>query len=353
MVTLDLTKAFDTVCHERLLIKLHHYGFRGKVNKLIGSYFSNRKQYVSLGDINSSRQHIGLGVPQGSTLGPLFFLLYINDLPNATNSLPRLFADDTCLILSHLSVAKLEKNINQDLANVSRWAITNQLTINPTKSHLLIVSPYLNKSSPNAFITLDSSILKVEKSIKYLGINVDNQLLFGDHIKQLRTIVSRAVGIMTKIRHFTPLRILKQIYFAFIHSHLTYGIIVWGATFPSYLTPLKSLQNRAIKLLSGASRFQSAQPLYKFMYKFIHKQLPVQFDNYFDNVHAIHKRSTRTSQMKNQLYIPRFRTNRLQRSIKYRGVKVWNDIPNEIKNNKRNFSAFKRINKKYLISQVI
>ena len=371
LVTLDLTKAFDTVCHERLLIKLHHYGFRGKVNKLIGSYFSNRKQYVCLGDINSSQQHIGLGVPQGSTLGPLFFLLYINDLPNATNSLPRLFADDTCLILSHSSVAKLEKNINQDLANVSRWAITNQLTINPTKSHLLIVSPYLNKSSRNAFITLDSSIPKVEKSIKYLGINVDNQLLFGDHIKQLRTIVSRAVGIMTKIRHFIPLRILKQIYFAFIHSHLTYGIIVWGATFPSYLTPLKSLQNRAIKLLSGvSSRLQSAQPLYKennilslnnllsqetakFMYKFIHKQLPVQFDNYFDYVHAIHKRSTRTSQMKNQLYIPRFRTNRLQRSIKYRGVKVWNDIPNEIKDNKCNFSAFKRINKKYLISQVI
>ena len=119
-----MTKAFDTVCHERLLIKLHHYGFRGKVNKLIGSYFSNRKQYVCLGDINSSQQHIGLGVHQGSTLGPLFFLLYINDLPNATNSLPRLFADDTCLILSHSSVAKLEKNINQDLANVSRWAIT-------------------------------------------------------------------------------------------------------------------------------------------------------------------------------------------------------------------------------------
>ena len=120
-----------------------------------------------------------------------------------------------------------KKNINQDLANVSRWAKTNKLTINPTKSHLLVVSPYLNKPSPDALITLVSSTLKVEKSIKYLGINVDNQLLFGNHINQLRTTVSRAVGIMTKIREFVPLRILKQIYFAFIHSHLTYGIIVW------------------------------------------------------------------------------------------------------------------------------
>ena len=119
---------------------------------------------------------------------------------------------------------------------------------------------------------------------------------------------------MTKIRQFVPLRILKQIYFGFIHFHLTYGIIVWGGTYPSYLTSLKSLQNRAIKLLSGTTRFQSAHLLYKdhnildlnsllcqetakFMYKFIHKQLPVQFDNYLvvswqltKEVRELHKR---------------------------------------------------------------
>ena len=119
---------------------------------------------------------------------------------------------------------------------------------------------------------------------------------------------------MTKIRQFVPLRILNQIYFAFIHSHFRYGIIVWGATYPSYLTPLKSLQNRAIKLLSGATRFQSAHLLYKdhnildlnsllsqetakFIYKFIHQQLPVQFDNYLivswqltKEVRELHKR---------------------------------------------------------------
>ena len=121
-----------------------------------------------------------------------------------------------------------------------------------------------------------------------MGINVDNQLLFGNHINQLRTTVSRAVGIRMKIRHFIPLRMPKQVYLAFIHFHLTYGIIVWGATHSSYRTPPKSLQNRAIKLLSGASRFLSAHSLYKdhyilslnsllsqetakFMNKFIHK----------------------------------------------------------------------------------
>ena len=114
---------------------------------------------------------------------------------------------------------------------------------------------------------------------------------------------------------------------------------------------------RAIKLLSGATRFQSAHLLYKdhntlslnsllsqetakFMYKFIYKQLPVQFDNWFDSVLAINKRSTRASQKKNQLYIPRFRTNRLQISIRYRGVDVRNHIPNENKNNNGNFSTF-------------
>ena len=124
---------------------------------------------------------------------------------------------------------------------------------------------------------------------------------------------------MTKIRQFVPLRILKLIYFAFIHFHLTYGIIVWGATYISYLTPLKSLQNRAIKLLSEATRLPSAHLLYKghnilglnsllsqetakFMCEFIHKQLPVQFDNYFNSVLAINERSTRASQKKKQLY---------------------------------------------------
>ena len=107
----------------------------------------------------------------------------------------------------------------------------------------------------HSLITLDSSILKAEKSIKYLGINIDNQLHFGNHINQLRTTVSRAVCVMTKIRQFAPIRILKQIYFAFIYSHLTYGIIVWSATCLSCPTPLKSLQNRAIKLFSRATRF--------------------------------------------------------------------------------------------------
>ena len=233
----------------------------------------------------------------------------------------------------------MEKNVNQDLANASRWAKTNKLAINPTKSHLLVVPPYLNKPSSDAFITLDLSILKVEKSIRCFGINAVNQLQFGNYINQLRTTVSRAVGIITKIRQFVPLRILKQIYFSFIHSHFTYDVIVLGATYPSYLTPLKSLQNRAIKLLSEATRFQSAHLLYKdhntlslnslliqetakFTNKFIHKQLPVQFDNYFNRFLEINKRSTRASQKKNQLCILRFRTSRLQRSIKYRGVQA-------------------------------
>ena len=144
---------------------------------------------------------------------------------------------------------------------------------------------------------------------------------------------------------------------------------MWGAIFPSYLTPLKFLQNRAFKLLSGASRFLSAQSLYtqhnilrinnllsqetaKFMYKFIHKQLSVQFDNYFDSVLAINKRSKRASPKKNQLHIPRCRVNRLQISIKYSGVKVWNDIPYEIKITTVIFQLPKEYIKKHLILQV-
>ena len=109
LVTLDLTKAFDTVCHERLLIQLHHYGFRGKAHKLIGSYLSNRKQYVSLSDINSSLQHYPVRSASSFYTRATIFLQYINDFPHATNSLLRLFADDTCLILSHPYFSQLKK----------------------------------------------------------------------------------------------------------------------------------------------------------------------------------------------------------------------------------------------------
>ena len=151
MVTLDITKAFDTVCHKRLLIKLDHYGIRGTAFNLIQSYSNNRYvyvnnidskrkrvQYVYVNNIDSKRKRVIMGVPQGSVLGPLLFLIYINDLQNCLKSIPRLFADDTALLINASNITELEIKINDELSRVSQWMNKNCLTINPSMSQAII-----------------------------------------------------------------------------------------------------------------------------------------------------------------------------------------------------------------------
>ena len=127
MLLMDLRKAFDTVSHNILLQKLYHYGIRGPAHKLIESYLTSRKQFVSIDNVNSSAQSINIGIPQGSILGPLLFLSYINDLPNAISSKPRLFADDTCIMLSDSSLPNLETTCNAELNQLKNWCNTNKL----------------------------------------------------------------------------------------------------------------------------------------------------------------------------------------------------------------------------------
>ena len=139
MLLMDLRKAFDTVSHYKLLQKLYHYGIRGPVNRLIESYLTSRKQFISIDKVNSSAQSINIGVPQGSILGPLLFLIYINDLPNAISSKPRLFADDTCIMLSDSSLPNLETKCNTDLNHHKNWCNANKLQKSPQK-----LMPYLS-----------------------------------------------------------------------------------------------------------------------------------------------------------------------------------------------------------------
>ena len=173
-------------------------------------------------------------------------------------------------VITHL-LPSWKKHINQDIVNVSRWDKTNKLTINPTKSHLLVVSPYSNKPSPDALITLDSSILKVEKSIKYLDINVDNQLLFGNCINQLRTTISHAIGIMTKMRQFVPLGRDHMIrFFAQFVCMKNFGPITSGHYFfEKLLARWKHLFFSAKKLLKVSHVFFRCKSIYAVVKEFL------------------------------------------------------------------------------------
>ena len=130
LVFLDLTKPFDTVNHSILLYKLEHYGIRGIINNFFGSFLINRNQCVTINNTNSSLNSIDNGVPQGSILGPLLFLIYINDISNSVICTPRLFADDTCLLMGAPSTTILENQLKDDLNNICNWITANNLTLN-------------------------------------------------------------------------------------------------------------------------------------------------------------------------------------------------------------------------------
>ena len=141
---MDLRKAFDTVSHKILLHKLQYYGIRGPAHTLIKNYLPSRKQFVAINNTSSSLENIEIGVPQGAILGPLLFLIYLNDLGNANLSKPRLFADDACLVLSNSSLSTLKDICNRELNNLKKWCNANKLKINSEKSAVVLVPPKFN-----------------------------------------------------------------------------------------------------------------------------------------------------------------------------------------------------------------
>ena len=143
LVFLDLAKALDTVNRNILLKKLDHYGIRGTVNDFFRSCLTNRSQFVSINSSTSSLMSINVGVPQGSTLGPLLLLLYVNDLPNSGKNVPSLFANDTCLLVGAPSVVHLENQLNSELIKIFNWLVDNKLTLNTSKSCALVITPKL------------------------------------------------------------------------------------------------------------------------------------------------------------------------------------------------------------------
>ena len=185
LIMVDLRKAFDTVCHKKLLKKLDHYGIRGNVNELISNYLLNRKQYVYLNGVRSSLQPINIGMPQGSILGPLLYLIYVNDLPNCLECTPSLYADDTCMIVHDQCLSELEGKVCKNISDLKVWLDSNELTLNFNKTACMLISPYTHSRNIIFNPMINGKLLKMVTPYKYLEMTVDNQLNFINHIKNL------------------------------------------------------------------------------------------------------------------------------------------------------------------------
>ena len=352
---MDLRKAFDTVSHEILLKKLSHYGIRGRAYDFIESYRNSRTQFVSINNCQSQTKPIDIGVPQGSILGPLLFLIYINDLHNAVTK-PRLFADDTCLVLSNPSLTALETNCNLELKKLQNWCNANKLQINPKKSAFILIPPKLNNLNPEIKLSYGDSTITGLDSIKYLGVSLDKKLDFKIHIENMVSKFSNSIGILSKLRDVLPPSTLHLLYFSLVHPHLLYGLPLWGSTFSSYLAKLQRLQNKAIRIISNSfsssitPQFHKlgilkihdlyAYEISKLMHQHSKQLLPSGLLSCFNSLTPIHDRHTRPK-TQNNLYLPKYSTNRCQKSFKFQGAKVWNSLSSELKT--LSYSRFKTL----------
>ena len=325
-VFIDLQKAFDTVNHKILLNKLNHYGIRGTANKWFESYLSNRKQYVNFNGIKSKENIIQHGVPQGSVLGPLLFLIYINDLHNCIKfSNTFHFADDTNLLYipkkvlrnknkketkNNKSKRNLARKLNTDLKSLNNWLLANKISLNTTKTEIIIFRKK-GQNKPDLKIKLNGLKLRPKKEIKYLGLIFDEHLTFNKHITFMNAKLKRTNNLLAIARHYLPLHLLKQIYYGQFHSHLSYGCQVWGFN-PNNdsLKKTDTLQKKAIRIMTFSNKNAHSNPIFKQLeiikmkdmitynnINFVHKTLngksPFHFHDYFQKVKPTHSINTR------------------------------------------------------------
>lgn len=246
---LDVSKAFDTIPRDLLMKKLYRYGFRGKSYDLINSYLTNRTQYVEINGTKSETLFNNFGTPQGSTLGPLLFLLYINDIFQVKlYGKIVMFADDSALSYCCTNLTELRRMMESDLATISNWFISNKLTLNSRKSKFMIIHPNQNSKKFAFDLKLNNEIIEQVHSFKYLGLTIQDNLHWDIQIGIITSKMSRIAGVMSRIGNNVNKQFLISIYYSHIHSHISYMSSIWGHSSTEYLIDsIQVAQNNAIR----------------------------------------------------------------------------------------------------------
>ena len=246
LLLIDFSKAFDMVEHSILLDKLSHYGIRGIAQKWFKSYLENREQFVSVNRKDSTKTLIKFGVPQGSILGPLLFVIYINDIPEIFKIAKFiLYADDANIILNGENMSEISEKLNILSRALVKWVDCNGLALNLKKTNYMIFSRHRTCEISELYIA--GTLINRKSEARFLGVIVDDKLSWTSHIKAVKSKMCRYVGIMYKIKHLLPLQARLQIYHSFVQSHLNFCSLVWGFTCKSKIDSLFSCQKKGIR----------------------------------------------------------------------------------------------------------
>ena len=363
-IFIDLKKAFDTVNHRILLRKLYAYGIRGPILKWIESYLTGRTLYVVFDGKESEVRTVQCGVPQGSILGPLLFILNMNDICNVSDLFfAIMYADDTSLLVTGNDLHSLIASLNNALKNLCSWFKSNKLSLNTNKTFYMIFHRSRIKCDTDSTleIIMDNGILTKTSCLKYLGVIIDQKLNWIEHISYVKNKISKGIGIMYKARRHLDKKSLLNLYYSYIYPYLTYCIEVWGCAAKSHLQALFILQKKIVRIMTfapylkhSALIFSSLEllPIEKVfinrvaivMYKISCDMFPETMAKLFSKNKDHHTHDTRG---KNLLRIPAG-TN----IFTYNSARIWNAISSQININV-NLRKFKVNLKKYLLHNTL
>jgi hypothetical protein len=340
-VFVDLSKAFDTLDHNILLAKLEYYGIRGICQEWFKNYLHNRSQYVYLNGASSTMCQVVCGVPQGSVLGPLLFILYINDIPNCSKILKFiLFADDTNLFYCNKSLTELESVMNVELSKLSMWFRANKLSLNAAKTNFILFGFKRIPCNANLKLTFDGNVLERTAHTKFLGVYFDEKLTWSYHLNHIANKISRGLGMMGRCRKILSNDTLVTLYFSLIYPYLYYCCIVWVGACATAIHKLEVLQNRAVRLITRSPFRSSACPLFKqlhllkivdirklqiylFMFKHKNALLPVSCMHYC----TTYVRNPYNMRSNHDFVSPPYRTHLREQSISVSGPRLWESLP--------------------------
>jgi hypothetical protein len=339
---IDLKKAFDTCHHPYILLKLEAYGIRGTPLQWFSSYLNGRAQFVQSSTTVSERRTVTYGVPQGSNLGPVLFLLYINDLPNCINSSEAvLFADDTTITAVANEHAMARTLLETDLLSLARWLNTNKLSMNVGKSKICHFTPTNTKQIDS--ITINENALEICNSVKYLGVYIDDHLNWKAHIEYLSIKLNKQIGILKYARTKLKKGALRTIYMSLSHSILLYGLEIWGTALPTILHPVKIAQNKLLRTISFSHYRTSIKPISRNLkilpleYEFQNRTLLAAFKIKGNEESAItintqHAHSYPTRYAQSNIPIPTTRLHRHgKKGIRMTLINAFNSLPNDLK----------------------